>query len=47
METQPEAASNPTVSTLPPQTAEETAAHDEIMRQIFGDVGELQSGDLI
>jgi hypothetical protein len=27
----------------PSHTVEETAAHDEIMRQIFGEVGELQN----
>ena len=43
METQAETVPNTPVSTLP-QTAEEAAAHDEIMRQIFGDVGELQNG---
>jgi hypothetical protein len=33
------------VTSLPPtQSAEERAAHDDVMRQIFGDVGELVSG---
>lgn len=32
-----------TASSAPNHSAEEAAAHDEIMRQIFGEVGELQN----
>jgi len=34
---------SPQSASAPQHTAEESAAHDEIMRQIFGEVGELQN----